>query len=59
MRNLVEFPITLTEVIECLEKLMVEAVNEDQEKLACGNMTPNLIHKAIQIVKRERFFHGD
>lgn len=59
MRNLMDYPITLTEVIDCLEKLMVEAVNEDQENNACGDMTACLIHKAIQIVKREQFFHGE
>jgi hypothetical protein len=54
MRNLIEFPITLNEVIECLERCKAEC-NPD----LIGDMRPVLLQRAIQIVKREKFFHGE
>lgn len=53
MRNLLQYPITLSEVIECLKQLQKEC-NPD----AIGNMTPLLLQQAIKIIERERFFHG-
>jgi hypothetical protein len=55
MRNLLEFPVTLDEVIEGLERLKADIMQEG----ACGDIRPLLLHRAIQIVKREKFFHGD
>ena len=48
MRNLKEYPITLDEVIECLEQFYKEV---DPEKTrACGDMRPLLLRKAIEIL---------
>lgn len=55
MRNILEFPVTLTEVIECLQRLEQEALKTDR----IGDMTPVLLHRARQIVERERFYHDD
>lgn len=54
MRNTIEFPITCDEVIECLERLKQQEMKSE----AIGDMTPLLLHRAIQIVKRERILHG-
>lgn len=59
MRNLLEYPITLQEVIDLLERLETDAIKEGEEKLLCGDMRPLLLRKAIQVIERERFLHGD
>jgi hypothetical protein len=56
MRNEIEFPITLDEVIECLERLERDSL--ESGPVAYGDMTPILLRAAIQVVKRERFLHG-
>lgn len=53
MRNTVEYPITLDEVIACLREYQKECNPE-----AMGDMRPLLLQRAIQIVEREKFFHG-
>lgn len=54
MRNTVEYPITLSEVIECLRQFQ-DSCDPD----LIGDMRPLLLKRAIQIVERERFFHGE
>lgn len=58
MRNLAEYPITLDEVIECLNGLKLEAMAEAVENLSYGDMRPLLLEHAIKVIKREKFFHG-
>lgn len=58
MRNLIEFPITLDEVIDCLQQLKARELERTHTELSCGDMTPILLHRAIQILRREKFLHG-
>ena len=49
MRNLMEYPILLEEVLECLEQFHRD-VDPDKTGL-CGDMRPLLLLRAIKIIK--------
>lgn len=54
MRNTVEYPFTLSEVIECLQTFQKEC---DPELV--GDIRPILLQRAIDIVECERALHGE
>lgn len=47
MRNLVEYPITLDEIVECLETYKRQAMDEER----IGDMRPVLLDLAIMAVR--------
>ena len=51
MRNLAEYPITREEIVECLEQIGAEIQRMNEEQLACGDMRPLLLDRAIRMVK--------
>lgn len=54
MRNTAEYPITLTEVIDCLRQFQ-----KDCDPNLIGDMRPLLLRRAIKMVERERFLYGE
>lgn len=50
MRNIVEYPITIEEITGCLERLRKQALEEIKDRVICGDMTPLLLDRAIQMV---------
>lgn len=50
MRNLEEYPITNDEIIACLDTLIAE--HSYPNKLSVGDMTPILLAKAKEIIKK-------
>lgn len=47
MRNLIESPVTLDEIVDCLARLRDDAVAQDR----IGDMTPTLLDMAICAVR--------
>lgn len=47
MRNLLEHPVTLNEIVECLQRLRDESMAEQR----CGDMMPTLLDLAIAAVR--------
>lgn len=52
MRNLVEYPVTKQEIVECLDRLIMER-RERRDDLI-GDMTPVLLEVAKRIVQASR-----
>ena len=58
MRNLRRYPITIHEIVECLEKL-AEEINPPGPDMAIGDMRPLLLKEAARIVLRTGFAVSD
>jgi len=50
MRDIFEYPITLTEIAKCLSEISFEIQNQDEITMACGNMRGLLVDKAYKII---------
>lgn len=55
MRNLLQYPITLSEVVQCLDTLQAQLNNEEN----IGDMRPLLLEHASRIVLRAGFAISD
>ncbi len=51
MRNLVEYPITVAEIVECLTAMSNEAAAENARTGVCGNLRPLILLEAAAIVE--------
>lgn len=51
MRNLLEYPITAEEVVECLDNILKEVEYESKARTLFGDMRPLLLRTAIEVVR--------
>ncbi len=57
MRNLLEYPVTTEEIVQCLVRLKEKEEAEIEAKHIMGDMTPLLLEKAIMIVRASGQLH--
>lgn len=50
MRNLLQYPVTKQEIIDCLTELS-NTVGKTDQGIACGDMRPTLLQEAIKIIE--------
>lgn len=49
MRNTHEYPVTLDEIVDCLQRLHNDIIHEHPDLI--GDMRPLLLRKAISLIK--------
>lgn len=52
VRNIVEYPITKKEILDCLHRKVDESNKEIKEKMIMGDMTPGILMKVIEIIEK-------
>ncbi len=55
MRNIREYPITKDEIVECLKTMVADLKQLNEDQMACGDMRPLLLQKAIDIILTGKF----
>lgn len=50
MRNIVEHPITIKEIVDCLDEIAKDIRWQNEDQFVCGDMRPLLLAKAKEII---------
>jgi len=50
MRNLIQYPVTIPEIVDTLTRLAAEIVEKDEEDQACGNMDAYILNQAAKLI---------
>ena len=50
MRNIIEYPATLPEIVESLRSLQRDLIEKMKQEMSCGDMQPYLVGKAAELI---------
>lgn len=54
MRNIIQYPITLDEILETIAQLSLEASEYDEEHMVCGSMRPLVLDEAFRYIEKAK-----
>lgn len=54
MRNIIQYPITLDEILETIAQIALEEQERDEELMVCGSIRPAVLDAAFRYIEKAK-----